>query len=542
MFGIIEIIIVIGIILLQSYLAYKLWFKIKMYRSIFDFDDLPTISQKNISKEVIETGDVNQILQYDDNGEGVISITFLNYIPKSKVLSTIVKYINVYLIKNKGASIDFHLIKDIVDKHTQTIETQIENRIPAPLYLGLAATMIGIIAGLMSIDFSSSDNPLDAIQPLIDGIKWAMSASVIGLLTTTLFSIKIYKDAQTEADEEKSEFLSKLQSELMPRMASGKLPEVSILSNKLDGFAKTTNNTISQLDKIVKMSHKTVEYEQLLVKDISNLDVKGITTANVKVFKNLDEMMDSFQNFAKYYSELDKSMSSTTELLSNLKQFVSNTQNVNMVLEEIKSSISQSHQATTFFNKHIQSFERYNESVNVAIAKNDSAFQEAVSQLSEATQKQFDSFNNLISGFDSKLSEAFTQSVEIFTKTMDEQVRRTETAFETGRPKFEKLDNLDKLVKLEAIEERLSSLEVKLVNVISSGNKDIVAALVNGINMSESVFNKKDETNIQPPKKSFINRLVPVFKILAYTTIISYGVHSFFTYFDILKYIQLILK
>ena len=34
-----------------------------------------------------------------------------------------------YLIKNKGASIDFHLIKDIVDKHTQTIETQIENTV-----------------------------------------------------------------------------------------------------------------------------------------------------------------------------------------------------------------------------------------------------------------------------------------------------------------------------------------------------------------------------------------------------------------------------
>ena len=542
MFGIIEIIIVVGIILLQSYLAYKLWFKIEMYRAIFDFEDLPIISQKNISKEVIETGDVSQILQYVDNGEGVINITFLNYIPKSKVLSTIVKYINVYLIKNKGASIDFHLIKDIVDKHTQTIETQIENRIPAPLYLGLAATMIGIIAGLMSIDFSSSDNPLDAIQPLIDGIKWAMSASVIGLLITTLFSIKIYKDAQTEADEEKSEFLSKLQSELMPRMATGNLPEVSILSNKLDGFAKTTNNTISQLDEIVKMSHKTVEYEQLLVKDISNLDVKGITTANVKVFKNLDEMMDSFQNFAKYYSELDKSMSSTTELLSNLKQFVSNTQNVNMVLEEIKSSISQSNQATTFFNKHIQSFERYNESVNVAVAKNDSAFQEAVSQLSEATQKQFDSFNTLISGFDSKLSEAFTQSVEIFTKTMDEQVRRSETAFETGRPKFEKLDNLDKLVKLEAIEDRLGSLEVKLVNVISNGNKDIVAALAKGINSSENVFSKNDEINVNTSKKSFLDKIIPVFKFGAYTTIISYGIHSFFIYFDILRYIQLILK
>ena len=95
MFGIIEIIIVVGIILLQSYLAYKLWFKIEMYRAIFDFDDLPIISQKNISKEVIEMGDVSQILQYVDNGEGVINITFLKYIPKNRVLSTIVKYINV---------------------------------------------------------------------------------------------------------------------------------------------------------------------------------------------------------------------------------------------------------------------------------------------------------------------------------------------------------------------------------------------------------------------------------------------------------------
>lgn len=542
MFGIIEIIIVLGIISIQLYLAYKLWFKIKMYRAIFDFEDLPIISQKNISKEVIQTGDVSQILQYVDNGEGVINITYLNYIPKSKVLSTVVKYINVYLIKNKGASIDFHLIKDIVDKHTQTIETQIENRIPAPLYLGLAATMIGIIAGLMSIDFSSSDNPLDAIQPLIDGIKWAMSASVIGLLITTFFSIKIYKDAQTEADEEKSEFLSKLQSELMPRMATGKLPEVSILSDKIDLFARATSSSVAQLSDIVKMSNKTIEHEQTLIKDIANLDVKGLSTANVKVFKNLDGMMDSFQNFAKYYNELDKSMSSTTELLSNLNQFVRNTQNVNTVLEEIKNSISQSNQATTFFNKHIQSFERYNDSVNVAVAKNDSAFQEAVSQLSEATQKQFDSFNNLISGFDSKLSEAFTQSVEIFTKTMDEQVRRTETAFETGRPKFEKLDNLDKLVKLEAIEDRLGSLETKLVNVISSGNKDLVAALSKGINSSERVSSKNDDTSLHVPKLSFINRVLPVFKIAAYTTIISYGIHTLFIYFDILNYIQLILK
>jgi hemerythrin len=280
------------------------------------------------------------------------------------------------------------------------------------------------------------------------------------------------------------------------------------------------------------MSNETIAHEQTLIRDISNLDIKGITTANVKIFKNLDGMMGSFQNFAKYYNELDQSMTSTTQLLSNLKQFVSNTQNVNVVLEEIKSSISQSNQATSFFNKHIQSFERYNDAVNAAVAKNDSAFQEAVAQLSQATLKQFDSFNNLISSFDSKLSEAFTKSVESFTRTMDEQVRRTEEAFETGRPKFEKLDNLDKLIKLDAIEERLGSLEGKLVNVISSGNKELVAALASANKQGGNTAYEKVDASLIKPKKSFTNSLLTVLKIGAYTIIIMYGFHSVLRYFD----------
>lgn len=530
----IEAIIIIGIIALQFYLAFKLWLKIIQYRSIYDFEDLPIITGKYVSKNIYDEGNVEDILSFDEEG-GDVGITYLEYEPRSKVLATIVKYINVYLIKNKGASIDFHIIKDIVDKHTETIETQIENRIPAPLYLGLAATMIGIIVGLFSVDFSGGNDALDAIQPLINGVKWAMSASVIGLIITTVFSIKIYKDAQTEADEEKSEFLSKLQSELMPRMATGNLPEVSILSDKLDVFARATNSAVSQLGAIVKVSYDSVVNEQKLIHEIANLDVKGITTANVKIFKNLDEMMGSFQNFAKYYNQLDKSMTSTSALLANLNQFVKNTQDVNVVLQEIKNSITQTHQATSFFNKHIQSFERYNDAVNEAVAKNDSAFQEAVAQLTKATQKQFDSFNELISQFDSKLSEAFTKSVENFTTTMDEQVRRTEEAFEKGRPKFEKLDNLDKLIKLDAIEERLGSLEAKLVNVISTGNKEFVSALSNLNRLGGNNSTSNSPNNPEKPKKSFTNSLLTILKIGAYSIIIIYGTHSLLRYFDLIR-------
>lgn len=547
---VIEAIVIIGIIILQLVLAYRLWEKIIQYRDIFNLEHLPVIKQKYISKKTFEEGSVAEILEFkideDQEIENPIEIIYLENISDSYVLTTIVKYINVYLIRNRGASIDFHLIKDIVEKHTITIENQIENRIPAPLYLGLAATMLGIIIGLFTVDFNNA--ALDAIQPLINGVKWAMSASVIGLIITTWFSIQVYKGAQTEADEEKNEFLSKLQAELMPKMGKGKLPEVSILSNKLDKFARTTTGAISGLDVIVENSKTTVQHERQLISEIRELDIAAVTSANVEVFTNLDQMMDSFQSFAKYYEELDKSMLSTSDLLSNLKQFVSSTQNINIILEEIKGNIKQSNEAVTFFNKHIRSFEKYNDAVNEAVANNDSAFRAAVIQLTSATEKQYEAFTELVSKFDSKLSDAFTSSVENFTNAMDEQVRRTEQAFEAGRPKFEKLENLDKLNKLEVIEERLLKIEEQLYKAIDSGNVNIVSALTklnksvndnsatnNSLASGDVDYEGTKHIKIERPKKTIFNYFETAIKIGAYTIIIVYGIYYALNYFNLVS-------
>jgi hypothetical protein len=548
MLEVIEKVIIVGIILTQSYLAYKLWYKIVDYRAIFDLDKLPVITNIEVPNDVLAEGNVEEILEYkvfeeeiSEEDINTSNVIYLKNQSDNNVLSTIVKYINVYLIKNKQASIDFHIIRDIVDKHSETVETQIENTIPSPLYLGLAATMIGIIMGLFSVDFGNGNEALDAVQPLINGVKWAMSASVIGLAITTTFSVKIYRDAQIEEDSEKSEFLSKLQSELMPKMTLGKLPEVSILSSKLDIFARTTTNTVTQLDKIVKTSSATVNFEKQLIEDIRKLDVAKITTANVQVFKNLDEMMDSFQNFAKYYAKLDKSMASTSSLLSNLQQFVKSTKNINSILEDIKGTVTQSNNAAAFFNKHIQSFEKYNEAVNEAVANNDAEFRKAVSQLTEATQKQYESFTVLVSGFDSKLSDAFTKSVAKFTETMDEQVRRTEEAFEKGRPQFEKLNKLD---KLEAIEESLNSLEIKLSETINSGNRDLINIL-NNINNSvkERITNNKvlnigdgsTKITIEQPSKTFLDKITIILKVMTYCVVIVYGAYSLLQFLNFIK-------
>lgn len=538
MFGIVEAIIIVLIIGIQCYIAYDLYGKINTYKSIFDFEDLPVITQKKVSKKVFKSGDVYEILMYEGE-EKLVNITYLHYNNKSRVLATIVKYINVYLIKNKGATIDFHLIKDIVDKHAETSQNEIENRIPAPLYLGLAATMLGIIIGLFSVNFNANSDALDAIQPLINGVKWAMSASVIGLIITTIFSILIYKNAQIETDQEKSEFLSKLQSELMPKMATGKMPEVAILADKLDVFARNTTGSISQLDNIVSTTSNTVEREQKLIQDIRKLDVNKITSANIKVFSQLDGMMGSFNNFANYYNKLNSSMQGTTALVNNLEKFVSTTENFNKVLEEIKSNIIKSNAATEFFNTHIKSFDKYGDAVQEAVISGDRRMSAAINELIKLTEAQFNSFNEAVANFDSKLSSAFQLSVKKFTETMDAQVIKTEEAYENNIPKFEKLnklDFLDQLTQLGTVNERLLNLEKNLVSAFKGSNQDLISALKNKDSFTSHTAQSLPDAGIEKVlKKSNSEKILFALQIIAYIVIIVIGIIGLLSYFKIIK-------
>lgn len=521
----IEYTLITSLILLQIYLGIRLYVKIMSYRSIFH--KMPFIDQKEVSIEVYNEGNVSEILAEEilDKEEPITEISYLKNTSSNGAITSISTTINTYLIKNKGASIDFHILKDIADRYIEIVEDEINNRIPAPLYIGLAATMLGIILGLFAINFDiSSSNTslaLEAIKPLIDGVKIAMTASVVGLAITTVFSVWIFKSAKSEVEEGKNEFLSLLQSELLPRINKSKLPEVHVLSTKLDAFSRSTISVVSKLDGIVKNSSDAVFREQKLISEIKNLDVKKVAAVNIDVFNQLEGMMGSFQDFAKYYNKLDKSLLNTTELLRNLEFFVANTHNINAVLEDIKNNITRSDKATDFFNAHIESFSRYGDAVNEAVANTDSKMSKAIHELVELANKQFESFNEAIAGYDSKLTLAFNKSIENFTQSMDHQVKRTEEAFNTARPKFEKLNKLD---KLDDIEKRLVDLESKLSDVISSGNKSIVTAL-NSIKFTTSSKDEMEENLPQNLKSSILPKIIIGLKITAYIVVISGGVY-----------------
>ena len=85
----------------------------------------------------------------------------------------------------------------MIDREIDVKDEEITLAIPIPLYFGLAATMLGIIFGLWAMPDINGDNFSTAINTLINGVKWAMGASLTGLACTIIITL-IYKTYKSE--------------------------------------------------------------------------------------------------------------------------------------------------------------------------------------------------------------------------------------------------------------------------------------------------------------------------------------------------------
>ena len=127
----------------------------------------------------------------------------------SEVFEEITSDVNSYIMNCRNSSPDFHLMKDIVERKCDRYEEEAEAIIPFPLYCGLAGTIFGIIFGLGGIGLSDGgfsgfvDNPGASIGALLSGIAFAMIVSFLGLLFTTLLSIK-HKNVKAEIPQRTS--------------------------------------------------------------------------------------------------------------------------------------------------------------------------------------------------------------------------------------------------------------------------------------------------------------------------------------------------
>lgn len=390
----------------------------------------------------------------------------------NKIFESIKDSINKYLENNSGSVIDFSLLKDAVDRHCDSVENDINTLTPTPLYCGLAGTMAGVIVGLGSLittgsitdllssgsgDFGSAAN---GVNDLLSGVAWAMLASIMGILLTTIASL-LFKRYKLQGESGKNTFLAWLQAKLLPELPSDTSDALNRLVKNLNKFNNTFAENTSSLRGALREVNESYRIQGDIIKAVHDMDVMKMAKANVRVLEELKECTDKLEQFNEYLNDIHGYTDAIHKFTTQFEQEANRLH----VLEEIK-----------------QYFSRHKAEIAKDAADSDVALRDALRSLRESSESNSKELNSI-----------FVQQAEEFKRILKEE-----------KESFERI-NQDLQVQFSSQLKEIPMLEQKLADVAEIPHKidDMIARLEksNSQLYSNFLFSTK-ETLLQFAKAS----------------------------------------
>lgn len=400
----------------------------------------------------------------------------------NKVFESIKDSINKYLENNSGSVIDFSLLKDAVDRHCDSVENDINTLTPTPLYCGLAGTMAGVIVGLSSLLTTGSITALlssgsgnfgtaaEGVNDLLSGVAWAMLASIMGILLTTIASL-LFKSYKLQGESGKNTFLAWLQAKLLPELPSDTSDALNRLVKNLNKFNNTFAENTSSLRGALREVNESYRIQGDIIKAVHDMDVMKMAKANVRVLEELKECTDKLEQFNEY---LDDIQGYTDAIHTFTTQFEQEANRLH-VLEEIQQ----------FFMRHKAEIAKDSADVDVALRNALQTLKETASsntsELNSTLVQQAEEFKRIIAdereSFERLNGELRTQFEAELNKIPMLQQQLAEIARIPG-----KLDML-----IDRIECSNSSLVSQLSGTLTRTAKELTTVSFKGESSSYSV-------------------------------------------------------
>ncbi len=232
------------------------------------------------------------------------------------IFKSIVVSINKYLSNNTGSVIDFDLLKDSVDRHCDAVENDIAMQTPIPLYCGLAGTMFGVIVGLfdllnnnaiLTLMANAEDNmgqATEGIEGLLNGIAWAMVASIFGIILTTLNTF-LFQRFKLAEESGKNSFLAWMQSTLLPELPQDTSQALTNLVKNLNKFNNTFSQNTAGLGEALQKVNESYAIQARIIEAVHDMDVVKMAKANVKVLQELQDCTDKLETFNEYLNDIE---------------------------------------------------------------------------------------------------------------------------------------------------------------------------------------------------------------------------------------------
>lgn len=393
----------------------------------------------------------------------------------NKVFENILFSVNNYLIRNRGASSDFNLMKDIVERNTDAVEEDINLSVGIPLYLGLMGTMMGIVIALFNmpdlgveLGTEQTGKTLDeGIAMLIGGVKIAMIASFVGLMLTIINSGWVFKGSRSYSEARKNEFYTFIQIELLPIINQGLGSTLESLQRNLLQFNSEFSRNLKGLTGVFDSNRSAIREQKELLDAIDKAKVSEMTKYNVAVLKQLDLSVGKFEKFNAFLSNTTQFVENSQLIVSKSNELLERTDNFKTIAENLDSKLNQSQQLLTFLSEHFDKLEEHKEFTSNTVADVGHSISETFKELKEHIQNS-------------------SEAVKQFTIDETEALKNALSESKTNLVNLEHLSTLK--TDVSQFKNSSATQGERLKQTIEDLNRNMAKAIV----ILEQIENKKD--------------------------------------------------
>lgn len=486
----IEVIVIVSVIIVQFIHTAIVNNNIKKLKKVFSnklFLRTAYVEKDKIGEIELDSKDIyyKDRIDLDEDslkqvsGKSIIVLSLVDTLGRNPVIYSIKQAINTYLFKNYGAAVNFSIIKDIVDREIDVKDDEITQSVTLPLYLGLAATMIGIIFGLFSMPELEGDAFTEGINALISGVKIAMIGSLTGLGCTTFLSSISYKKARRIVQKDKNDQLTYLQATLLPELIKAEDTGVSGLKASLDRFARVATNISDDVLKAANQTTSNLKLQNEAIEKLNNMNVIKVSKWNLDMFEKLENNMQALENMSQYLTKMDR-------IVTNLVEFGNKTSDVSKVISSIETTLNESRDLTRFLTMHFEKIESSGDAAMKAVGITESHFEEAIMKLKARTDEMIIELYKSAGNHEITIEEIYKKIGENISGISEQYISSFKEAYTDAFPKFKQLENLELMKEIneslkqmkqnQKLVEKLNSIEdsIKSRPIRSNGGTNII--------------------------------------------------------------------
>lgn len=468
----IELVVIVGVIFFQLIHTFRVYRQAHGLRTIFD--KLLLVRNGYVERQYLGQPEfITAHIVYPEAGETppggkeYVRITLTETAGTNEIIGSIKMAVNTYLLNNYGAAVNFSIIKDLVEREVETRDEEISQSVPVPLYLGLAATMVGIIFGLLAMPDINGNNFSGGINSLIDGVKLAMAASLSGLLCTTLLSSVVYKRAKADVLRRMNTQLSYLQAKLLPELIRAEDTGVSGLKASLDHFSREAAGIVDRVQEAVAQTVRTLAWQNEIISRIEQMDMTRVSKANLEFFGRLESNLEALRNFSQYLESLEA-------IAGHLSQFAERTRQIDALAGKMGANLEESRELTRFLTAHFDRMEKAGTAALRAVDLTESHFEESIGNLRSRTQRSIDTLYTLSDRTDATLRESFGKITDELKAVTARHLDEFMAAYHKAVPQFGQLRNLE---ALSSLRDTIDSRSGELVRRFEASNNAVVESI-----------------------------------------------------------------